>query len=206
MRSQCVFYPVNQCQQPGESLCSFEPEAFSIQPVCYFLILIFMVAFFPVPSVAFAVILTVLPFPAFFVVTTPFALTFAYFLFEVSQLKVLFAVFPVVETFALTVTLRPAFTDFWLHLSVIFFTACFTILILIFALLLLPSTAFAVIVTVFPAPAFFVVTTPFAFTVAYFLLEELQFRVLLAVFPVALTVAFIVAFSLPQLFSYRSLR
>ena len=46
------------------------------------------------------------------------------------------------------------------------------------AFLLLPSFALAVIVTVFPFPAFFAFTTPLLLTVAYFLLLLLQFTAL----------------------------
>ena len=54
------------------------------------------------------------------------------------------------------------------------------ILILIFTLFFDPSVAFAVIVTVLPAPAFFAVTTPFFETVAYFLLLDVHFNFLFA--------------------------
>ena len=43
----------------------------------------------------------------------------------------------------------------------------------------LPSLALAVMVTVFPAPALFAVTTPFDDTVAYLVLLELQVTALL---------------------------
>ena len=57
----------------------------------------------------------------------------------------------------------------------------------------MPSVETALIVTVFPLPAFLAVTTPLEFTVAYFLLDVLQARALLAVLPAfteALTVTF----------------
>ena len=54
----------------------------------YFVILTFTEAFLFVPSVEVAVIVTVLPFPAFFVVTTPLAFTVAHFVFEDFHAKV----------------------------------------------------------------------------------------------------------------------
>ncbi len=54
------------------------------------------------------------------------------------------------------------------HIALHFFTD----LIFTFAFLPLPSVAFAVIVTVFPTPAFLVMTTPLLFTTAYLVLEE----------------------------------
>ena len=135
-----------------------------------YFILILIVAFLPLPSVAFAVILTVLPLPVFFVFTTPFEETVAYFSLLELHFNVLFAVLPLVLTFAFNVSFFPAFTLLFLAVILILFTTCFTIFILYVALILLPSCVVAVIVTVFPAPAFFVVTTPFEDTVAYFLL------------------------------------
>ena len=118
------------------------------------------------PSVAVAVIVTDLPFPAFLAVTTPLEFTIAYFLLEVLQFRVLLAFFPVVSTVAFIVVFLPAFTVLVLHFNVTFLTADFTILTLVFAVIPLPSVAFAVMVTVLPAPAFLVVTTPLEFTVA----------------------------------------
>ena len=54
----------------------------------------------------------------------------------------------------------------------------------------LPSVALAVILTVFPAPAFLVFTTPLEVTVAYLVLLLLHFKVLVVAL-LGLTVAFI---------------
>ena len=68
------------------------------------------------------------------------------------------------------------------------------IFILIDFFIPVPSVAVAVIATIFPFPAFKAVTTPLLLTVAYFLLDEVHFSDLFAVFP-PLTVAFIVCFA-----------
>lgn len=79
---------------------------------------------------------------------------------------------PFVFTLAYTVIFLPAFTVLDFACKVIFVTVCFMILILTLARTPLPSAAFAVIVTVFPAPPFLAVTTPLLFTVAYFVFED----------------------------------
>ena len=58
----------------------------------------------------------------------------------------------------------------------------------------MPSVETAVIATLFPFPAFFAVTTPLEVTVAYFLFDVQNARVLLAFLPVAFTAAFTVIF------------
>lgn len=67
-----------------------------------------MLFFFPLPSVALAVMVTVLPFPAFLVVTTPLELTVAYFVLLDFHVSFLFK-FLVGLTVARTVTFLPAF-------------------------------------------------------------------------------------------------
>ncbi len=54
---------------------------------------------------------------------------------------------------------------------------------------MLPSVDAAVIVTVFPFPAFLAVTLPFLLTVAYLVLELCHFKVLFTLLPVVFTVA-----------------
>ena len=93
-----------------------------------YLILIFIVFFLLLPSVAFAVILTVFLFPALYVFTTPFAVTVAYFLLDVDQISFLFTILPVVFTVAFTVIFLPAFTLF-AAFNEMLFTECFMILI-----------------------------------------------------------------------------
>ena len=66
------------------------------------------------------------------------------------------------------------------------------------AFLPLPSVAFAVIVTVFPIPAFFAVTTPLLFTVAYFVFEDIHSIFLLALLPFVFTLAYTVIFVATQ--------
>ena len=71
------------------------------------------------------------------------------------------------------------------------------IFILTAAFLPLPSFALAVIVTVFPLPAFLADTTPLELTAAYFLLllvHERALEVALPGFTVALIVSFLPAF------------
>ena len=46
----------------------------------------------------------------------------------------------------------------------------------------LPSAAVTLMVTLLPTPAFFVVTTPFSFTVAYFVLDDSYVTALFAAF------------------------
>lgn len=94
-----------------------------------YLILIFTVFFLFVPSVDTAVILTVLPLPAFFVFTTPLEVTVAYFVSELVHFKVLFTFFPVVLTVAFTLSFFPALTVF-AAFSFTLLTAFFIILIL----------------------------------------------------------------------------
>ena len=89
-----------------------------------YLILTVTVFFFPLPSVALAVILTLRPFPAFFAFTTPFEDTVAYLVLELVHLRVLFAFLPVVLTVAFTFNVFPAFTVFFAF-SVILLTASF---------------------------------------------------------------------------------
>lgn len=60
----------------------------------------------------------------------------------------------------------------------------------IFAFLFVPSVDTAVMVTVFPFPAFLVFTLPDLVTVAYLVLELVHFKVLLTLFPVVLMVVF----------------
>ena len=70
-------------------------------------------------------------------------------------------------------------------------------MILALSFLFVPSVEAAVIVTVFPFPAFFAVTFPWELTVAYFVFELLHFKTLFTVlpaFPSALTAVFSVTF------------
>lgn len=143
--------------------------------------------FLLLPSVAVAVIVTVLPLPAFFVVTVPLLLTVAHLVFEDFHESFMFVVFrpflpPVVLMSVLSVIFLPAFTFGFFALKLILVTAFFMILILKDAFWLLPSLANAVIVTVLPLPAFLVVTTPLSLTVAHFSLEDFQVKLLLVAF------------------------
>ena len=74
------------------------------------LILIFTLAFLPLPSVAMAVILTVLPFPAFLAVTLPLLVTDAYLELLLVHRSVLFAPLEAV-TFALSFVDFPGFME-----------------------------------------------------------------------------------------------
>ena len=139
-----------------------------------YFIRILTVAFLPLPSVAAAVMETTFPFPAFFAFTFPSEVTVAYFVLDDVHFSVLFASFPFVLTVVLSFMLFPAARFFGALLICTPVTACLIILILMEAFLPLPSVAVAVIVTFFPAPAFFVVTTPLLLTVAYFVLPDFQ--------------------------------
>lgn len=134
----------------------------------------------PEPSFAFAVIFTFLPFPAFFAVTFPADDTVAYFVLLLVQVRVLYA--PAVAViFAFNATVFPFFTE-EAPVILIFVTIPFAILMVYLPLTLLPSFAVAVSVTVFPLPAFFVVTFPVDETVAYFVLLLFQVTALFAAF------------------------
>ena len=89
-------------------------------------ILIFLTAFFPLPSVAIAVILTVFPFPAFFAFTIPLDDTVAYFLLLDFHLTDLLAC-PVTVTTAFSLIFFPAFTDFFplifMYMWILFFAS-----------------------------------------------------------------------------------
>ena len=74
-----------------------------------YFILIFTVCFFPLPSVAIAVIFTVFLLAAFFVVTIPLAFTVAYFVFADVQRSFVFAFF-VAVILAFSFSFFPAFT------------------------------------------------------------------------------------------------
>lgn len=135
-------------------------------------------AFLPLPSFALAVIVTVLPLPAFLAVTTPFELTVAYFLLLLVQATFLLVAFVGVMV-VVRVTFFPAFTVLELALILIFVTGL-VIFNLKVALLPFPPLAVAVIVIVLPLPAFLAVTTPLLSTVAYLVLLLVHLIVLFA--------------------------
>ena len=126
----------------------------------------------PLPSVAIAVIFIVFLLAVFLVLTTPLALTVAYFVLEDVHCNFLFAFF-VAVTLAFNFRLFPALTVF-APVIFTFFTIPFMEVTFQDAETLLPSVVVAVIVTFFPPVFFFTVTTPFAFTVATFGFEEVQ--------------------------------
>ena len=125
-------------------------------------------AFLPLPSVAIAVIFTDFFLPAFSALTFPDPDTVAYFVLLLVHFNFLLAPLDAV-TLAFRLSVFPALTVFF-PVILIFFTVPFMILILNVAFFPLPSVAYAVIVTVFPAAFLLNFTTPFLSTVAYFLL------------------------------------
>ena len=156
-----------------------------------YFILIFTVFFFPLPSVAIAVIFTVFPLADFFVVTIPLAFTVAYLVLPDIQRSFLFAFF-VAVTLAFSFSFFPAFTGLF-PVILTFFTMPFIDVIFQEAYFLLPSFAVAVIVTFLPPVFFFRVTIPLWVTVATFELLDFQISFLLdALF--GKTVAFKVSF------------
>ncbi len=133
--------------------------------------LILKVAFLPLPSVAMAVIFIVFPLAVFLVLTTPLALTVAYFMLEDVHCNFLFAFF-VAVTSAFNFRLFPALTVF-APVIFTFFTIPFMEVTFQDAETFILSFD-AVIVTFFPPVFFFTVTTPFALTVATFVLLDFQ--------------------------------
>ena len=133
-----------------------------------YLILIVTIAFFPLPSVAIAVIFTDFFLPAFSALTFPDPDTVAYFVLLLVHFSFLLAPLDAV-TLAFRLSVFHALTVFF-PVILIFLTVPFMILILNVAFFPLPSVAYAVIVTVFPAAFLLNFTTPFLSTVAYFLL------------------------------------
>lgn len=75
--------------------------------LCYHLILIVITAFLLLPSVASAVMRTLLFLPSFLVLTTPFEFTTAYLGLELVHTSFLFAFLPVVLTIGFIVPLPP---------------------------------------------------------------------------------------------------
>ena len=157
-----IFFPAFTVLLPADSLILL---TFTLA------ILILMDAFFPLWSLAVAVMVTVFPAPAALVVTTPLALTVAYFvLLDFHATAGLVALEGV--TLAFTVTFPPAGTvvlsaDRVIPVTGTILPATSSIWMVIDASTPLPSFAFAVIVTYFPAPEAFAVTTPLLSTVAY---------------------------------------
>ena len=139
-----------------------------------------MVFLIPLPSVAFAVIFTVFPFPAFFAVTFPFAVTVAYLLFELFHASCLFTSFPVVFTVALTVIAFPFF-NVSEAFNVIFFTACFSYTNRITSGLFTSVNRCCLYGNLLLL-SLFTVTFPAEVTVAYFLLEVVHFTFLSVAF------------------------
>ena len=168
-------------------VCSVSNE---LNSTIYF-ILIFTVCFFPLPSVAIAIIFTVFPLADFFVVTIPLAFTVAYFALPDVQRSFVFAFF-VAVILAFSFSFFPAFTGLF-PVILTFFTMPFIDVIFQEAYFLLPSFAVAVIVTFLPPVFFFRVTIPLWVTVATFELLDFQISFLLdALF--GKTVAFKVSF------------
>ena len=106
--------------------------------------------------------------PAFSALTFPDPDTVAYFVLLLVHFSFLLAPLDAV-TLAFRLSVFPALTVFF-PVILIFLTVPFMILILNVAFFPLPSVAYAVIVTVFPAAFLLNFTTPFLSTVAYFLL------------------------------------
>ena len=184
------FVPASTVSQQREDRLSLLAFVFALQIRSYF-ILIFTVFFFPLPSVAIAVIFTVFPLADFFVVTIPLAFTVAYLVLLDIQRSFLFAFF-VAVTLAFSFSFLPAFTGL-LPVILIFFTMPFIDVIFHEAYFLLPSVAVAVIVTFLPPVFFFRVTMPLWVTVATFGLLDFQISFLLDALS-GKTVAFKVSF------------
>ena len=145
------------------------------------MIFIVIVALTLLLSFEIAVILTFFPLPAFFVTTTPFELTVAYFVLLLFHVTFLLAAFDGL-TDAVIFTDFPATTVVFEAFNLSFETLIVGILIITVCETSLPSFAVAVILTTFPAPADLIFTIPFELTVAYFVLLLFHVTCLLVAF------------------------